>query len=361
MNGSVLKNLKLLLTMGVGCSILSGCVFPLKSNQEDKTIHVNYEKIQNAILCHVIDAWKIEYDYHDRPIATNGTNWYTTIQLIHTRTGSFGSANTASTTDTPGNWTNVISTRINPSLSNTYELTANTKSQIPASTFTKESIQANPQTSEGLQFTPKQEAICADNKYVNLGELGIVKQFENYIKGFEPEDDKKRRGRRYTDLEFDETARLVASIDGSFTFALVPQTAIFPPSLGYTDQIAIEVDVNRRELYPPEEEEETSEVTVANSLLNVSGNINIVNAQELACRINFPFNSKNGADRAKFRECIGNTRVGITPTRQTSRTTPAPSIPRQPSLLQSTDPFVADTSREPRRRALEEAVEDIGE
>jgi len=353
MKKKIYRNLKATLIVGASCTILSGCIFPTKFLEGEKSIHVDYEKIQNALLCHVIEAWKIEYDYHNRRIASDGTNWFTQIQLVHTRSGSIGSGNTGISVDTTGNWRNVISTGVTPSVSNAYELTANTKTNIPLGVFTDDSIKKNPSLSKNLVVDTKNIADCNDNKYVNVSHLGIIKQFENYIKGFEPEQ--QDGSRRYTDLEFDETARLVASVGGEFAYNLVPQSALFTPSLGYTDQILIEVDVNRRELYP-EIEDDTLEVEITNASLNVNGRIHISNAQELACRINYPLNAVGGKDREGFAKCINNGASAARPVRQSQTTRPI-----KPRVTRSKQPkgLVADTLREPNRKILEEAVQEL--
>ncbi|MCB1385032.1 MAG: hypothetical protein KDJ80_03745 [Nitratireductor sp.] len=240
-------------------SLVAGCAYPTRVNPEDKTIHIDYEKIQNSLICRLIEAWKIEREYHERRLNEgDGTNWLTEITITHTRTGAagLGSGMKATKVLTQHNWTRTIPATLTPSDSNSYEVKSNIKVNIPRGLFEN---YAKSRNNLDLKFKEDYKNLCVNENYLDIRHLGIVSQFENFIKGFEKEHHgKDAKPRRYTNLNYSGTAKLSASLDPSFKFSLVPYEFLLPLQAKYEDKIDVVVKVTREDLYEKPEKEKVS-------------------------------------------------------------------------------------------------------
>jgi hypothetical protein len=336
----------------VSCLLLSGCGYPLKVDKDKKTVHVNYEKIHNSVICHVIEAWKNERSYHHRRLDTDGTNWFTDLEIRHTRTGSAGISSKGDHTRVLGSWTRVFNVSLGPSVSNKYEMVSNTKFNVPGSVFTRKSLDGN-YPNEQMVLKEEVASVC-DDKYVNISQLGIVPHFDRFVRGYDPEHNNDEQ--KYTNLIFESTGKLVASIGGSFLYKLVPYSALFPPEASYTDRIKIVIVITRKPLNPKKKTIKPALVKISN--LGSLRRVTIVNVAELACKIKYPEANQDEA----FDKCMGKEKP--------VRSTGLRSIIKTPeSKLRSTRPavrrlptkkaIIADTNRETKRRLFEQSVDEV--
>lgn len=354
---------------------LVGC-FPVRPGPDGNSIHIDYEKVQYSIACEFIRAWKMEYAYHDQPLE-DAAFWNLDITINHTRTGTSGLKSTGSRTETVSNWTKVFDVGINPSSTGDYKLTASFKLKAPFSFFTNESLEAVRANRGDFVFADKFATECAD-PYLNLKQMAIYSQFENFIKGFKPET---TRGLKYTNLNFEDTGQLILSTGGTFTYALVPYKVVLPPTLSYTDKLYIQAFATRKRVPTPKEAREAKlkekrgqKVYVTNlNQVPRGGGSSRLSADEirfLACRINYP----GSGDVEKYNDCISHVKgkqFTIADKRDTGgsgddtgfRETGVPfgEPPEDSSfesLLNTPKGFIADPDRERKRQLFEDRVEE---
>jgi hypothetical protein len=196
-------------------------------------------------------------------------------------------------------------------------------------------------------------SVC-DDKYVNISQLGIVPHFDRFVRGYDPEHNNDEQ--KYTNLIFESTGKLVASIGGSFLYKLVPYSALFPPEASYTDRIKIVIVITRKPLNPKKKTIKPALVKISN--LGSLRRVTIVNVAELACKIKYPEANQDEA----FDKCMGKEKP--------VRSTGLRSIIKTPeSKLRSTRPavrrlptkkaIIADTNRETKRRLFEQSVDEV--
>ena len=310
--------------------VLPGCVYPYKG-VDSAGVYINYEKIQDSVVCELLDAWKFEHDYHGRALRAlpeSGTTWLVTLKIQHNRAGKLGAVGTGSKTTTLHDWTKVIGVGVNPSLSGDYALIANSKIYIPQDYFTKASIDSHPLTSADLEM--EFPGLC-ESDYIDLSGMGIARNFENYVKGFSPESANPDGKRRYSNFEFKSTGELVASLGGAFTYKLLPYAAILPPLASYTDKVYIEALVTRLNFPLPTEKKMHTSASV----------------RELACHIKYPESPDNARACAEGK---------TSPSVLSSGGSVAPG-----AIRSRTPGLESDTFRELNRQRLEDAVESLVE
>lgn len=343
------------------CLFLTGCGYPHLVERGGQFKAIDYERFRDAVTCRIIDAWKFEFDYHDRRLdAVDGTSWNVEISLTHTKNGKAGLASTGSNTQTPGNWSSVIKLGIGPSVDNTFQLVANSKLQIPKRTFTDESILKAETGSDLVLAAPFNKTCHETNSYVNLSQMGINKSFKQFIRGFSPE--KNGETFKYTNLNFINVGQLKLSLDGVLTFSVAPDLVIFPPTASWSENITIEVNVDRAELNPKKKKPEATLVKIENT--SELTKVSIANVAELACKFRHP----SASELPEFRTCLRGQVDEVPPAavrnasqkirkRDNSRLRPSN---RRPVLSNQKGP-VADTQREGTERLIREAIEDIVE
>lgn len=241
----------------------------------NKNLSIDYEKIQNSILCHVIDAWKFEYGYHKRTLGINpnppkpkrtlGINsnppkpksdddknnklllqdavgWNVKLNLVHERQGVASLGGTEAHTDKNANWAKVLNFGITPSTDLKYSFTSNPQLKIPQGVFTDEDLKTTKSNANDFKFSKEFAGTC-DAKYLDLSQMGINQHFKTFIKGFSPEENGEVQ--KYVNLNFDSVGKLVVSFEPTFTYELVPHKAVFLPKANYTDTVTIDLDITR--------------------------------------------------------------------------------------------------------------------
>ncbi len=349
--------------------LLSGCLHPLRVS-DGNMLYIDYDRIQNAIICHLIDAWKLEYDYHNRKLPDYATVWVVELTLKHSRSGSLGASASGKKNTIHHSWKKEINTGLNPSDTSTYELASNLDLTIPQDFFTEASMNAGAVTTDYLQLTDTQKTICEDDKYVNLDQMGILPHFNNYIKGYPRESGDEQL--KYTNLTFENTGQLVASLGGNFTYALVPYTVVLPPLASYTDKIYLKALVTRLRLSDYRKKiarPKPARVTIDNNFItmagSVTGNIYITNMRELACHL------KDTDNIPAIKKCIEAYPKQTPPSSEMTiqqfggrRATP-PSITAQPPSVLS-EPTISSQPKGPRansdlerqRQLIDDIIED---
>lgn len=309
LNGKVLLNI---VAVGATSLVTSGCGYPLWINPQGNTLHINYEKILRSLECKIVDAYEIDYDYHKRRLPGSqppddtdfpgkGVQWSVKIDLNQIRHGDAALSATKTKTVAVSNWSKALTGVVNPSDSNDYTLVSNNKLSVPDNVYTQHAIRSNAEDSAELRLGRVSASECTNESYINLGQLGIVPQFENFIKSFKSES--TAHTTKYTDLKFNSNSFISLSTNKNFTYTLAPIKKILIPSANYKDTITIDILVERSKYVLKEfrKKPDPPNFIVANEnpipvrgtlevggIVGISGgNVQIGNARELACHLHY--------------------------------------------------------------------------
>lgn len=197
-----------------------------------------YNLVMEALICEAIAAWRYEREKYRLTDEKDGKSWKVLIELTQSQAHTAGFSIGLTGTEKFVRWTILPNVGSAPSSSLLHQVVAKVEVGIPG----------NPQAARNIQELYSAEEACDESKFVvNLHPIGIRGYFAKYIDSFKESGELIgiRNNQIITNFKYENTAKISASADPKFTFALQPYGFTFGPSFEYENKIFLKMLITR--------------------------------------------------------------------------------------------------------------------